>query len=190
VLQHRFRQKRSDLGASERPATAQESSGRFWKMINPVDLGVIVLLVVAVWRLFTVYLPPARPTRTVEVTLEMLIRNIPAYVSQSIAPGQDLFQDRTESYLGKICSRTVQPAERLVNRNGQLVLAADPRNLDLYIKLRRSGQMVTDSPRRGIYLGKLAVRIGERLKMHTLYAAVTGEVIALRLRQEVARHDE
>jgi hypothetical protein len=160
-----------------------DEAGRLWGLINPVDLGVILLLGIAVWRLFTIYLPPARATKTVEVTLELTVRNIPAYVNRSIAVGQDLFQDRTESYLGKICSKTVQPATLLVTKNSSMVLANDPRNLDLRLKLRRNGQIITGAAPSGIYLGKLAVRIGERLRTHTFYTAVTGEVTSIRLKR-------
>jgi hypothetical protein len=157
----------------------RDEAGRLWGLINPIDLMVIGLLIVAVWRLFAVYLPPARHTQTVEVAVGLLIRNVPAYVSQSIAVGQDLFQDNTESYLGKISVKQMQPAELIVSRDGQLTVGHVPGKFDLRLKLRRSGRIITGSTRNGIYLGKLAVRIGERLRTHTFYTAVTGEVVSL-----------
>jgi hypothetical protein len=160
-----------------------DEAGRLWGLINPVDLGVIVLLIVAVWRLFAVYLPPARQAQTVEVTVGLLIRNVPAFVSQSIAVGQDLFVDSTESFLGKINAKQVHPAEIIVNRNGQLVIGHVPGKFDLHLKLQRRGRIITGSAPSGIYLGKLAVRIGERLQTHTLYTAVNGEVASLKLKR-------
>lgn len=161
--------------------------GRLWGLINPIDLGVTVLLIVAVWRLFAVYLPPTRQIQTVEVTVGLLIRNVPAHVSQSIAVGQDLFLDSTESYLGKISAKQAQPAEWLVRKDGQLAIDHAPGKFDLFLKLRRRGRIITGSARSGIFLGKLAVRIGERLRTHTLYTAVTGEVASLRLKRPVGR---
>jgi hypothetical protein len=163
-----------------------DEEGRLWGLINPIDLGVMVLLIVAVWRLFAVYLPPTRQIQTVEVTVGLLIRNVPVHVSQSIAVGQDLFQDSTESYLGKISVKQAQPAEWIVSKNGQLVIDHAPGKFDLFLKLRRRGRIITESAHGGIFLGKLAVRIGERLQTHTLYTAVTGEVASLNIKHSTA----
>jgi hypothetical protein len=160
-----------------------DEAGRLLGLINPIDLGVTVLLIVAVWRLFAVYLPPARQIQTVEVTVGLLIRNVPVHVSQSIAVGQDLFQDGTESYLGKISVKQAQPAEWIVSKNGRLVIDRAPGRFDLFLKLRRRGRIINESARGGIFLGKLAVRIGERLRTHTFYTAVTGEVASIKVKR-------
>jgi hypothetical protein len=151
-------------------------------VINLVDIGVILLLTVAAWRIFHVYLLPPRQARAAQVTLGLLIRDVPPYVSDSITAGQDLFQEGTNSYIGKISSKTAQPAERVVAKDGRLTLVYSPCNFDLRLKLRRNGQIITGPARSGIFLGKLSVRIGGQIKAHTLYTIVTGEIDSVRVR--------
>ena len=161
----------------------RDERGRLRGLVNPIDLGVIVLLGVARWRLFVVYLPPTRQVRSVEVTVGFVSRNVPAYVSQSIAVGQDLFCDRTESYLGKICSKQALPAGLAGNEKGNSTPGLKTGNYDLHLQLRRSGRIITGVARGGIFLGGLAVRIGERLRTHTFYTALQGEIIAIKVRR-------
>jgi hypothetical protein len=157
-----------------------ESGGWLRGLVNPIDLGVIVLLGVAVWRLFAVYLPPTRQVRPVEVTVGFLSRNVPTYVSRSIAVGQDLFCDRTESYLGKISVKQTLPAVRTAEHSTPGLTAEYD---DLHLQLRRSGRVITGAARGGVFLGGLAIRIGKRLKTHTFYTALNGEIIAIKIRR-------
>jgi hypothetical protein len=160
-----------------------DEKGRIWGWIHPVDLALLLLLAVLIIRIFQVYLPQSRQERQVEVGLSLLVPDLPPYIAVSVSVGQDLFQDETGAYLGKINAKTVKPAELTFVENGRIFSGSSPRNVDLRLSLRRSGRMVVVPARSGIYLGKLAVRIGDALKVHTFYTSFSGKIAAVRVRK-------
>lgn len=157
-----------------------DREGKMFGIINPVDLGIIMLLAVVFWRVGMLYLPQSAKYRGVVVTLGVFIPDVPPALVKSIVVGQDLFQNETQAYLGKITAKTAVPAELVLADRGKLLLSRAPRNLDLRLTLRRTGQIRTGPARAAILLGKLAVRIGDPVKAHTLYTSVRGEVETLR----------
>ena len=159
-----------------------DREGRLFGLINPVDLAVLIVLGVVGWRIFTLYLPKPVQYRKVQVTIGMIVRNIPPYVADSIAVGQDLFRDQDQSYLGKITAKTTSPAELILTDYGKLWIGNSPRNLDLRLTVRRTGQIRTGSAGAAILLGKAAIRIGDRIKSHTLYTSINCEVVSLHLK--------
>lgn len=159
-----------------------DREGRLFGLINPVDLAVLILLGVVGWRIFTLYLPKPVQYRKIQVTIGMLVRNIPPYVADSIAVGQDVFRDRDQSYLGKITAKTISPAELILADHGKLKIGNSPRNLDMQLTLRRTGQIRTGSPQAAILLGKAVIRIGDRIRSHTLYTSINCEVVTLHLK--------
>ena len=158
-----------------------DDEGRILGWIHPVDLGLLLLLAVLIVRIFQLYLPQPAKEQKVEVGLSLLAPDIPPYIAASVSVGQDLFQDETGAYLGKINAKTVNAAEVTFAENGRLCIGNSPRNVDLRVRLRRSGRMVVIPARSGIYLGKLAVRIGDAFKVHTFYASFSGNIEAVRV---------
>ncbi len=159
-----------------------DDHGKLFGLINPVDLILLLLVMALGIRLLSDYRPAPLDLKTRPVTIGLLARNLPPYIASSISVGQDLFQDGPNAYLGKVIRKTVQPAEVLLQKDGQLVLVKAPQNIDLRLELRRqSGRVVTGPARAGIYLGKLAVRVGDRLACHTLYTRFRAEIDSLRV---------
>ncbi|TCL69982.1 uncharacterized protein DUF4330 [Hydrogenispora ethanolica] len=173
---------RSKLKGGETMSKLIDEHGKLFGLINPVDLFVLILVLALGIRLLSQYRPAPLELRKRPVAMGLLAQDLPPYVAQSIAVGQDLFQDGTNAYLGKVIRKTVQPAEILVQKDGQLLLVKAPRNVDLRLELRRqSGRVVTGPAHTGIYLGKLAVRVGNRLNCHTLYTRLRLEVESVRV---------
>ena len=162
-----------------------DDQGKLFGLINPVDLLVILLLLALGIKVLSDNRPAPLDLKERPVILNLLVRDIPPYVANSIIVGQDLFQDGSDAYLGKIYVKKVDPAELLLQKEGQLVLVKSPRNFDLRLELRkRAGRVITGPAHGGVYLGKLAVRVGDRLKCHTLYTRLSGEVESLRLNEK------
>jgi hypothetical protein len=160
-----------------------DREGRIFGRIHPVDLGLLILLAILVVRIFQLYLPPVRKELKVNVTVGLVVTDLPPYIASSISVGQDLFQDGTGAYLGKISAKTIKPAELILREGGKLIIGRSPRNVDLRVSLHRSGKMVTIPARSGIYLGKLAVRIGDSIHAYTFYTSFSGKIEAIRIRK-------
>ncbi|HYH02205.1 MAG TPA: DUF4330 family protein [Bacillota bacterium] len=159
-----------------------DREGRLFGLINPVDLVVVILLVVVGWRIFTLYLPRPAQYRKVQVTIGVVIRNVPPYIADSIMMGQDMFRDRDHSYLGKITAKTASPAELILADHGKLWISHSPQNLDVRLILRRTGRIRTGPARAAVLLGKAVIRIGDRVKSHTLYTSVVCDIVSLHLK--------
>ncbi len=154
-----------------------DEKGRLFGLINPIDLLVLLLIVILGIKALSDFRPPVLDVRTQPVTIKLLVRDVPVYVAQSIVVGQDLYQDGPNAYLGKVVQKDLQPAEVMLQKDGQLVLAKSPRNVDLRLEvLRPSGRVITGHSQSGVFLGKLAVRVGDRLRCHTLYTRLRGEI--------------
>jgi hypothetical protein len=160
-----------------------DEKGKLFGLINPIDLGVILLLVVLGIKVFSDYRPAPLDLKEHLVTTGLLIKNVPPYVAKSIKVQQELYEERLDVYLGKIYSVSSRPAEVMLVDSGHLLLTQSPKNLDLNLEFKRRGRIVTGPARTGVFLGKLAVRIGEKIKVHTLYTSVTGEVEYIRVQK-------
>lgn len=159
-----------------------EGDGKLWGQVNWIDVAIAMVAVALIWRVGALFWPQPAQYRRVTVTTGLLVPNVPPYIAASITEGQDLFQHSTEAYLGKVIAKTVTPAEIILTEDGQLLLGYSPRNLDLRLKLQREGQLRRGPAHAAILLGKLTVRIGERIRAHSLYTSVNGEVETLRCR--------
>ena len=155
--------------------------GKLFGLINPIDLGVILLLLVIGVKVISDFYPQPLDTRLTPVTIGLLARDVPSYLVESLAVGQDLFLDNPEVYLGKIRAKKAEPALLLIPGTGEITITRSPQNYDLRVELRRSGRVVSGPARSGVYLGRLAVRIGDRLAAHTLYTSVKSEVEYLKV---------
>lgn len=159
-----------------------ERPGKLFGLINPVDLVVILLLVALGIKIFSDYRPAPLDFNEHPITVRLLIHNVPPSVVDSLSVGQDLFEDGRDAYLGKIYLKNSQPAELLIQDQGRLIMAQSPRNFDLTLEVKRKGRIVTGPAHIGVYLGKLAIRVGDQVKAHTLYTSITGEVESLRVK--------
>lgn len=160
-----------------------DENGKLFGLINPIDLAVIILLLALGIKVVSDHRPVPLDLKTRPVTVGLLVRDIPPFVADSVTVGQDLFLDGRNYYLGKIQRKTVEPAELILESGGKLLLTRSPRNVDLRLELqKRGGRVIVGPTRSGVYLGKLAVRVGERLRCHTLYTSLSGEVYYLRAR--------
>ena len=66
--------------------------------------------------------------------------------------------------------------------NGQIVIAHSPRNVDLELAVKNKARIILGPARTGVYLGKLAVRIGDRILAHTLYSSIKGDIEYLKVK--------
>jgi hypothetical protein len=155
--------------------------GKFWGLINPVDLVVILILLGLGIKVFSDYHPAPLNFKQKWITVGLLVKNVPSYLADSITVGQDVFQDGSNAYLGKIRSTGVVPAELLLEKNGAFLLTTSPRNVDLRLLLKNRGRIILGPARSGVYLGKLAVRVGDHLKAHTLYSSMNGVIEYLKV---------
>lgn len=161
-----------------------DDQGKLFGLINPWDLGILMILMVLGIKVISDYRPEPLRLRETPVRYGLLVRESPPYLVESIAVGQDLFLDQHHVYLGKITVKKVQPAEILVNAGGRVLATTSPRNHDLRIELKRGGRIITGPSRSGVYFGKFPVRVGERLKAHTMYASIDGEIEYLRIKHK------
>mgnify|MGYP000897553885 FL=1 len=159
-----------------------DDQGKLFGLINPVDLVILMILLVLGIKVISDYRPEPLKLRENPVTYGLLVRDAPPYLAESIGVGQDLFLDQHHVYLGKIMVKKVQPAEILINAGGRVLATTSPRNFDLRIELKRGGRIIAGPSRSGVYFGKFPLRVGERLKVHTMYASITGEVEYLRIK--------
>ncbi len=152
-------------------------------LINPLDLAILLMLMLLGIKIISDYRPEPLKLKQNQVTFGLLVKNAPPYLVESIAVGQDLFLNEYHVYLGKIFAKQAEPAEVMLETGGRVILAKSPRNLDLRLKLKRDGRIVAGPSRSGVYFGKLAVRVGNRLKAHTMYASINGEIEYLRIKR-------
>lgn len=160
-----------------------DEKGKLFGLINPVDLVVILILFGLGIKIIWDYRPAPLMLKEHQVTMGLLVKNIPPYLAKSVTVGQDVFQDGTNAYLGKIKSKKTAPAEVLVDNDGKLILVQSPQGIDLSLELQRSGEILTGSSRNGIFLGKLAVRVGNRLQAHTLFSSIQGAIEYIKVNQ-------
>ncbi len=159
-----------------------DDQGKLFGLINPLDLGILMILLVLGIKVVSDYRPEPLKLKENQVTYGLLVRNAPMYLVESIAVGQDLFYDQYHVYLGKILVKKYQPAEA-DNSEGRIRATASTRNFDLRLELRRNGRIITGPSRSGVYFGKLPVRVGDRLKAHTMYTSLRGEIEYLRVKR-------
>lgn len=143
----------------------------------------MILMVLGI-KIISDYRPEPLKLRENQVRYGLLVRDTPTYLAESIAIGQDLFLDQHHVYLGKITVKKVQSAEILVNAGGRVLATTSPRNVDLRLELKREGRIIAGPSRSGVYFGKFPLRVGDRLKVHTMYASITGEVEYLRIKRK------
>jgi hypothetical protein len=158
-----------------------DEHGRLWGLINPVDLAVILILFAVGMKVFSDYRPAPLDFKKNQITVGLLVKNIPLYLADSITVGQDVFQDGSNAYLGKIKTTRIESAEMLLENNGVILVTKSPRNLDLRLVLKNRGRIIMGPARSGVYLGKLAVRVGDHLKAHTLYSSIYSEIEFLKV---------
>lgn len=164
-----------------------DEHGKLLGYVNLLDLAIAVVLLVLGLKVMADYKPATTDFRFLQVTVGLLISNVPPYLADSMMVGQDVYQDNTGAYLGKINDIQTAPAEIVLPQNGRLQLVQSPQNLDVRIHLKNRGRKITGPAQAGIYLGKLAVRVGDCLKAHTLYTSLEGEVESLRVRSNGRR---
>ncbi len=162
-----------------------DEQGRFFGLINLLDLIVIMLLFILGIKILADYRPAPLDLKKTPVTIGLLIRDIPPYLVNSIAVGQDLFADGSNAYLGKIYTVKAISAEIILKNNDRLMISQSPINLDLRLMLKNKARIVTGPARTGVYLGKLAVRVGDKLRAHTLYSSISGEIEYLKVKTNV-----
>ena len=150
-------------------------------MVNPWDLFIILSLMILGIKVISDYRPEALRLKENPVTYGLLVRNVPQFLVESIAVGQDLFLDQHHVYLGKITAKKIQPAEILVNAGDRVLVTNSPRNFDLRIELKRDGRIIAGPSRSGIYIGKFPLRVGAKLKACTMYTLIDGEIEYLRI---------
>ncbi|MGE5582691.1 MAG: DUF4330 family protein [Bacillota bacterium] len=158
-----------------------DEHGKLFGLINPVDLAVILILLALGIKILADYRPAPLNLKKHSVTVGILIKNIPLYLAESITSGQDLFAERTGAYIGKIYAVKKEPARLLLVKNGQIIEVQSPRKVDLRLTVRNKGRIILGPARAGVYLGKLNVRVGERIAAHTLYSSIQGEIEFLRV---------
>lgn len=155
--------------------------GKILGLITPLDLAIIIVIVLIGVKIIGDYRPIAPKQKERQVTIEVLIRDAPPYLAESLAVGQDLFDDATGAYMGKIRAIRSQPAQLILPGNGELRLVKSPRNLDLRLELNKQrGRIETGLSGSGVYLGKIAARVGNPVRAHTRYTAINGEIIFVR----------
>lgn len=156
--------------------------GRLFGIIPPLDLAIIIVIILIGVKIIGDFRPISPPHKERPVTIGLLIRDVPSYIVESLVVGQDLFDDNTVSYLGKIRMIHTEPAEFLLPYNGEIRLIKSPRNLDIRLEIsKQKGRIETGPARSGVYLGKIAVRAGNRVRAHTRYTAVHGEIMYVKL---------
>jgi hypothetical protein len=158
-----------------------DEQGKLFGLINLLDLAVIAVLVMVGLRVLADYKPVSPDYRTSQVMVDFVISDIPPYLADSLVIGQDVYEDKTGAYLGKVTSLQIAPAELLLEGNHTLILVKSPRNLDLRMRLQNRGRKLSGPAHAGIYLGKLAVRVGDHLKAHTMYTSLRGEIESLKV---------
>jgi hypothetical protein len=158
------------------------NQGKIFGFINPLDLAVIIVIVLIGTKVVWDFRPESPQIKDRPVAVGLLVRDVPSYVAESLAVGQDLFDDATDAYLGKIHTIRAEPAELLLPDNGRVILSRSPRNQDIRLELtKRRGRVETGPARSGVYLGKIAARVGVRLQAHTRFTALTGEIIYIKV---------
>jgi hypothetical protein len=158
-----------------------DEHGKFLGLINPIDLAVIIILFALGIKVFSDYRPAPLNYKENQITVGLLVKDIPFYLVDSITTGQDVFLDSSNAYLGKIKVTRVEPAELLLESNGAILPIKSPRNLDLRLTIKNRGRIIMGPAHSGVYLGKFAVRVGDHVKAHTLYSSIRGEIEYLKV---------
>lgn len=158
-----------------------DERGKLWGWLHPLDLAIILVIFLVGIKVVIDYRPAPLQEKSNLITLGLLVSDIPPYLVESLAVGQDLFQDRTRAYLGKIRTITTQPAELILQKAGELRIVQSPRNRDLRLELQRKGAVFKGDSKYGVYLGKLAVRVGDSLDCGTLYTSLRAKIEYLKV---------
>jgi hypothetical protein len=158
-----------------------DKQGKLFGIINPIDLAILLILLLLVIQLCARYLPAPFALREEPVTIGLLARNAPAYLAEGIKPGEQLYDNKTGTLLGEITVKKVQPAEVLLTVGEKLIPVQSSRQVDLRLTVVRPGRVVISRARQGVYLDRIAVRIGELRPVHSLYAVLKVEVETLKV---------
>jgi len=160
-----------------------DDQGKLFGLINLFDLGVLLVLLILGIKVVSDYRPEPLKFKQNQVTYGLLVKNAPPYLVKSITVGQDLFLDEYHVYLGKIFVKKIEPAEVMVESGERITLTTSPRNYDLRLELKRDGKVIAGPSRSGVYFGKLAIRVGDRITAHTMYTSINGEIEYLRIKR-------
>jgi hypothetical protein len=158
-----------------------DKQGKLFGIINPIDLLILLVLLVLAIQLFARYLPAPFALREEPVTIGLLASDLPAYLAEGIKPGEKLYDDKSGTFLGEITAKKVQPAEVVLTVGEKMVPVQSPRHVDLRLTVVRPGRVVVSSARQGVYLDRIALRIGESRTVHSLYTALQVEVERLKV---------
>lgn len=158
-----------------------DEHGRIGGWIHPVDLAIIMLVAVIGLRMIIPVFSGSVRSQPRDVTVSLMIKNIPPYLAESIKLGQNVYRDGSEAFIGRVAIKRALPAELILERDGKVILAQAPRNLDLHLELRGQARVATGPGRIGVLLGKTPIRVGDPLRAHTLYTAFVAEVESLKL---------
>ncbi len=159
-----------------------DEQGKLFGFINLLDLVIMLVLILLGFKVLADYKPVAPDFRYLQVTLSLLIPNIPPYLAENLVVGQDVYHDNTGAYLGKVIDIQTFPAELLLLKKGEIILEKSPRNLDVRIHLQNRGRELKGPAQSGIYLGKLAVRVGDHLRVHTVYTSFRGDIESMKVK--------
>ncbi len=159
-----------------------DEQGRLFGLINLLDLAIVLVLLLLGLKVLADYKPVAPDFRYLQVTLSLLVPNIPPYLAENLRVGQNAYHDNTGAYLGKVIDIQTVPAELLLLKNGEIILEKSPRNLDVRIRLQNRGRELKGPAQSGIYLGKLAVRVGDHVRVHTMYTSFRADIESMKVK--------
>ena len=120
-----------------------DKKGKLFGKISIVDISIILLVVLLVFGAYYKFAVLGKNTKAAKFdTIEyvMQINEIRQPTVDAIRVGQDVFDAKTGSFMGKIVSKEQKNAEELLTiGDGRIVLAQKPGKFDLFITISVPG---------------------------------------------------
>ncbi|MDD4570857.1 MAG: DUF4330 domain-containing protein [Tepidanaerobacteraceae bacterium] len=153
-----------------------DNKGRFFGLINIIDLLIIILVVAVIGRftLKTQQKSAGAVTKNIEVVLH--VKEVRDATADVIEVGDIVKETKTNAVLGEITNLDVKPSDTIVETaDGRVVTYPNPVYKDIYITLIGSGSAGENA----IVLGSNEIRVGTALQLKTNMYSVTTTVMSI-----------
>ena len=157
-----------------------DSKGKLFGLINIIDAGVIILLMVLIfggaYRLSGS--PGNKVVNTEQILVEALVEDVGQLTVNAIAVGDRTLDPTSREEFGEIIEIYTQPHQKAVQTSdGKIVMAEVPKRYDLIITLKSNANVSSDE----INVASYALRVGTRVVLQTRDYSVTATVRAVEI---------
>ena len=153
-----------------------DNKGRVFRLINIIDLLVILLIVAVIGRFTLMQKQQSAWVVTKNIEVVVHVKEVRDATCNAVKVGDVVKETKTNAVLGKVTNVEIVPSETLVETaDGRVVVYPNPVYKDMYITLQGTGSAGENA----IVLGSNEIRIGTTLQLKTNMYSVTSTVMSI-----------